>query len=279
MNDNNDNAGLISRCVRIKRSQHGGIFKSKTACMGIIAGATGSGKSVLLFECLTTPNLLDYNRLYISTPTTDQIAYQFLLHGFNYNLKKVVINDLYHDYEEDDSIEDSVETFCKNVAKYNPQAIESNRDKQVKVTLSPNFFEAPGRLDKGKKNLVIFDDCVNDKNQTMQKQYYIAGRHNNCSVFYLTQKYFDVPKIIRDNTNIFILFKQPERSLTMLLNDLDKNNAQQFKLLANDVWNNSDYGYVAINTDRKIGEKKITNNVILFEMPNEEDKEDTLRFN
>ena len=108
--------------------------------------------------------------------------------------------------------------------------------KRITVKLDANSLPIPDQLDKSKKNLVIFDDCVSSKNQYLQKEYYTRGRHNNCTVFYLTQRYYDVEKIIRDNANVIILFKQLHRSLTALLNNLDYDHADLFKLQAMTEW-------------------------------------------
>lgn len=54
-------------------------------------------------------------------------------------------------------------------------------------------IEAPGNEIIPLKELQI-DSIVN---------YFINGRHRKCSVIYLTQTYYKVPKNIRDNCNLF----------------------------------------------------------------------------
>ena len=113
--------------------------------------------------------------------------------------------------------------------------------------LSSKALLMPENLHETKKNLIIFDDVVNQKDQSLQKEYYTRGRHMNCTVFYLTQRYYDVPKIVRDNANLIILFRQPHKSLTLLFNELDAENTDKFKMIAREAWNTR-HGYVAINT-------------------------------
>ena len=43
------------------------------------------------------------------------------------------------------------------------------------------------KLDKNKKNLIVFDDYVNDKNQEIMESYFTKGRHTNCNCIYLAQ--------------------------------------------------------------------------------------------
>ena len=50
--------------------------------------------------------------------------------------------------------------------------------------------------DKAQK-IVIFDDFVTEKNQKRIIDYFIQGRHKNCSIIYLSQSYYGTPKDIR----------------------------------------------------------------------------------
>ena len=87
--------------------------------------------------------------------------------------------------------------------------------KKINVILSNKAEEIqpPDKLDKNKKNLIVFDDVVNEKNQYIMEMYFTRGRHNKCSVIYLSQNYFGLPvQSIRDNSNILILFKLKRKS-------------------------------------------------------------------
>ena len=45
------------------------------------------------------------------------------------------------------------------------------------------------QLDNDNQKIVIFDDFVCEKNQKPIVDYFIGGRHKNCSVIYLSQSY------------------------------------------------------------------------------------------
>ena len=49
-------------------------------------------------------------------------------------------------------------------------------------------------LDSDSQKIVIFDDFVCDKNQKPLIDYFIRGRHKNCSVIYLSQSYLQDTK-------------------------------------------------------------------------------------
>jgi len=74
-------------------------------------------------------------------------------------------------------------------------------------------IEAPGdeiipleELPVENQKIAVFDDLVCESNQNSIINYFINGRHRNCSVIYLTQTFYKVPKNIRDNCSHFCIF-------------------------------------------------------------------------
>ena len=73
------------------------------------------------------------------------------------------------------------------------------------------------------QKLVIFDDFVCEKNQKPLVDYFIRGRHKNCSVISLSQSYYKTPKDIRLNCSHFCIYDFPsnnERSLICRENNI-----------------------------------------------------------
>lgn len=63
------------------------------------------------------------------------------------------------------------------------------------------------RIDK-KQRLIVFDDLILDKKaNNMAKEYYIKARKLGFSMVYIGQSFFQIPKMIRDNCQYFILGK------------------------------------------------------------------------
>lgn len=76
------------------------------------------------------------------------------------------------------------------------------------------------KMDKDVNHLVVFDDLVLEKNQERIKNYYIRARKLNCSVIYLSQSYFAIPKIIRNNCSYLVLLKlSGHREVNMILSE------------------------------------------------------------
>ena len=74
-------------------------------------------------------------------------------------------------------------------------------------------------LDKEQNNLIVLDDLVNEpaKQQRPVCDYFIRARKKNCSIVYISQSFYAVPKLIRDNIS-YLIIKQVSsmRNLTMI---------------------------------------------------------------
>ena len=74
-------------------------------------------------------------------------------------------------------------------------------------------------LDKTQNNLIVLDDLVNEpaKQQRPVCDYFIRARKKNCSIIYISQSFYAVPKLIRDNIS-YLIIKQVSsmKNLTMI---------------------------------------------------------------
>ena len=59
------------------------------------------------------------------------------------------------------------------------------------------------------QKLVIFDDYVREKNQRQIVDYFIQGRHKNCSVIYPSQSFYKTPRDIRLNCSHYCIYEFP----------------------------------------------------------------------
>ena len=124
-------------------------------------------------------------------------------------------------------------------------------------------------IDKKDQTLIVMDDLVLEKNQSALEEYFIRARKLNCSLIYISQSYYRVPRIIRQNLNYLIIkqvssFKDLYRILAeytlgvdkdilkqlyekstqekqdFLLVDLDANPQSRFRKNFNDIFELSD---------------------------------------
>jgi hypothetical protein len=197
------------------RSLHSIFFPKNIFC--VIAGGTGSGKTNLMLNLLKQEKLLNYDHVYIYSSTLHQPAYEYL-RQYYIDLERLILE-------------------------------KSSRE----VTIA-RFFDAdneimnPSELNKDKNHIMIFDDVML-KDQSVIKDYFCRGRHNNVNVFYLCQSLHKISKhCIRENANIFILFRQDEKTLkyfheTHILGDMD---FVEFKEFCGGAWSKK-HGFVVIN--------------------------------
>ena len=60
-------------------------------------------------------------------------------------------------------------------------------------------------LDKEEQSLIVMDDLVLERNQHQLEQYFIRARKLNCSLIYISQSYYAVPKMIRQNLTYLVI--------------------------------------------------------------------------
>jgi hypothetical protein len=76
------------------------------------------------------------------------------------------------------------------------------------------------KMNKKENHLVCFDDLVLAKDQSAIENYYIRARKLNCSVVYLSQSYFRIPKIIRNNCSYMVILKlSGNREVNLILSE------------------------------------------------------------
>ena len=143
----------------------------------LICGNSGSGKTNLLYHMLMKP-LVYYDQIHLYGKNLEQQKYQDMISTF-------------------DDISQSV--------GYN-----------VLICSNDDIVPVENLMDDTAQKIVIFDDYVCDKNQKPLIDYFIRGRHKNCSVIYLSQSFYGTPKDIRLNCSHFCVYEFPssnERNL------------------------------------------------------------------
>ena len=175
----------------------------------IIIGPSGSGKTQLVLTLIM--KYLKWDKLYLIAPSVD-------------------------------------DQHCYQVLKdYNETASEIAEDEVIKFII--DIDEAPSieDIDGGIDNLVVYDDVMLDKQKNPAKMF-SRGRHKNIDIIYLTQRYTQIPKVIRDNCSLLCVFNGVDthtlRNIWLTwCSDMTYNQFQTF-------FNNAralPYGFITIN--------------------------------
>ena len=194
----------------------------------IITGPSECGKSVFLTNLIL--NIInEYDKIYIYSPSLYQDLYQKLMKCFSNYIPIHIIPNILNEVDIDLVIEEIV-----NNKDFQKSDIQIETFDNIENLKYPQQYED--------NTIIILDDLNekeinNDKMQAMFKR----GRHNNLSIFIISQDYYELPKrTIRCNGNIFHLIKpnnyldvrniyQDKASMDMTLNE--------FKLLTSTCWN------------------------------------------
>ena len=157
-------------------------FMPKDTFRMLICGNSGSGKTNLFYHMLIEP-LLYFDEIHLYAKNLDQEKYQNLMNKMN-EMSKTVGYDI----------------------------MNVSNDKIIPI--SDIDYE-------DNQKLVIFDDYVCEKNQRQIVDYFIQGRHKNCSVIYLSQSFYKTPRDIRLNCSHYCIYEFPSsRERNMISSEL-----------------------------------------------------------
>tara|TARA_R110000787_G_scaffold207424_1_gene317458 strand:- start:2 stop:733 length:732 start_codon:yes stop_codon:yes gene_type:complete len=98
--------------------------------------------------------------------------------------------------------------------------IEKKSDGQIVIKEGLSNTPVLDKMDKDNNHLVVWDDLVLAKDLSMVENYYIRARKMNCSVIFISQSFFKIPKIIRNNCSYMVLLKlSGNREVNMILSE------------------------------------------------------------
>lgn len=96
------------------------------------------------------------------------------------------------------------------------------KGKSDQIVIKEGLSNTPplDKFDKELNHLVVWDDLVLSKDLSMVENYYIRARKLNTSVIFISQSYFKIPKIIRNNCSYMVLLKlSGNREVNMILSE------------------------------------------------------------
>ena len=193
----------------------------------IITGPSCSGKSVFLTNLIL--NIInEYDKIYIYSPSLHQDLYQKLIKCFSNYIPIHIIPNILNEEDVDIVIEEVI-----NNKDFEKSGTEIETYESIEELKFPQEYDDGG--------IIILDD-LNEKemNDSRVQAMFKRSRHNNLSIFIISQDYYELPKkTIRANGNIYHIFKpnnfldvrniyQDKASMDMTLDE--------FKYLTSTCW-------------------------------------------
>ena len=210
----------------------------------VISGPSGCGKTCLLIK-LITEIIDDYTEIYIYSPSIHQETYTKLIECFEQKIPPISISKILKNKK---TIEDCLSDELSN----------------IEIFVHENIHELKFPQDyQGESTVIILDDLnENEMKDERVQALFKRSRHNNISVFIISQDYYELPKrTIRANSNVFHLFKpnnirdvqnlfQVKASMDMIIDE--------FKLLCNICWQTKFQPLtIDMSKDKEVGKYKL----------------------
>ena len=103
---------------------------------------------------------------------------------------------------------DSIFIFCKSRDEPLYQFLSDKSKGLIEVHEDLLKLPALNELNPSQQTLLIFDDFFTDiKKFPIISEYFIRGRKKSASIMFLSQSYYNTPKIIRQNINYCVILK------------------------------------------------------------------------
>lgn len=169
----------------------------------LIAGASGTGKTNLLLNFIY--DYLEFDNLFVCAKDL-------------YEPKYAKLKDNYTMFDGVDI--DSIK-YPKKKRKIMLELYERFGNRGTLFSSDTKEFITVDDLDPSCKNVVVFDDCVTDKDQRSIEDFFIRGRKKNASIIYLSQSYYRTPIVIRRNCNYLIFFNLQQREIQQIIREID----------------------------------------------------------
>ena len=172
---------------------NGETYLIKHPFRAVICGVSGSGKTNALLNLISKLNCWDRYYLYVKLMGDDPLY------------DEVLVPKL--------------------------QAVERRHDTDILMVYSATLDDLPdietpateGGINSDYQNFIVFDDMLDEDARSLNKisAYFTKMRKKNCSLVFIGQDYFQTPRAIRRNCNLFIMtMSVSENDLRQIHQDL-----------------------------------------------------------
>lgn len=181
----------------------------------LVIGPSGCGKSNVVMNLVI--DHLEFDKVYVYARDLTEDKYELLM-------------DFYAAVDAE---------INKKIAKKSPNCCEKWQTAVFESVDNDSTIINTNDLDARYRNLVIMDDLVSlgARNQKRVEDLFIRCRKRNCSVIYIGQMFYNIPRPIRLQANYVILFRVSDgREVQQLSNTLAlKITGEEFRRLYTEI--------------------------------------------
>lgn len=236
----------------------------------IINGSSGSGKSLVAYNIVKHLDKY-FKKIYIICPSEDEKIKLLVKDEDDYytspsweTLEDIIYKtkQLKEDYEEELRIYNKYELIRKKRVN-----LLDDDELYFLDHLEQNGNLPPSKPDKNYHSLLLLDDVLGTpilQKKSPLNRWYVISRHYGQCIMILNQHFFSIPKVIRSNTNLFILFSTKDKKNLQAISDEVSGlvSYEQFK----DIFNfstNEPYSFLFINLQKNEFRKNL-NHIINY---------------
>jgi len=165
----------------------------------LVVGESGSGKTNLILEMILEQWIF-CDKIFLYCQNLQQPKYQYLIKRMEQIAEKegFDVDELIY---ARDSLDDVIP--LRSAKKDKNETPLSKKMAAMAIKPKKSF----PKMSKKKQNLVIFDDFVTEKDQSIIENYFIGGRHKGCSSIYLSQSFTGTPTKVRANCTHYSFYQ------------------------------------------------------------------------
>lgn len=210
--------------------------------VSLFIGSRGSGKTYSLVKFIKLMEKSKYIdpktgdkvpiRTFLISPTTDANKHMFetlkslddvnIYHDYSNEILDNIVETIKNDMEETKEYKRKMELYDKFVKHSRKKDIMKYFTKEEWMELELMDFDEPQKptYPAGVINNLILDDCLGmecfkQSRKNKFQNFLIRNRHHYTNVFICSQSIKSVPKTIRTNTSLFILFKYANKDIIL----------------------------------------------------------------
>ena len=151
----------------------------------------------------------------------NRLAFRMVVNAPSGSGKSNMIVNLIELFSKGEGTFSTIEIFCRCKDEPLYQYLADKTKGAIKIYENLTELKDINTYDKTENHLIVFDDLCLEKDQSKISEFFLRGRKQGVSLIYLSQSFYQIPKMIRLNSNYLVILKLGQkRNLNMIMSEL-----------------------------------------------------------